>query len=62
MKRIRKWTLMLGLAGPAVALPSCSSEVGRELRDAALTGLSSFVQQAVVEILDAGLNPVLDEA
>lgn len=44
--------LLLGFTGPAVLMPSCSSTAWKQVRDAALTGLSDFVQQAVVELLD----------
>ena len=52
MKRLRKWVLMLGLSGPAIMMPSCSSTAWQQVRDAAITGLSNFVQQAVSDILD----------
>jgi len=56
MKRIRKRVLLLGLAGPAIMMPSCSSLLVRDIRDAAITGVSNFVQQAAFDLLDTGIG------
>jgi hypothetical protein len=51
MKRLKKWALVFGLAGPTVASLSCSSTVAEQFRDAAISGAASFVEQATIDLL-----------
>ena len=55
MKALKKWALILGLAGPAITNFSCSGAVWQQFRDAALAGAASFVEQATFDFLDANL-------
>jgi len=57
MKRWKKYLLVVALTGPAFTLHSCSTVVGRSLRDAAVDGAANFVQATTTEVLDRWLGP-----
>jgi hypothetical protein len=52
MKALKKWVLVLCLAYPAATNFSCSTAIWQDLRDAALSGAASFVEQATIDLLD----------
>ena len=52
MKALKKWMLILGLAYPATTSFSCSTAIWRDLRDAAINGAASYVEQATFNLLD----------
>ena len=56
MKSLKKWVLILGLAGPAVTNLSCMSATWQNLRDAAIGGVSAFVEDATFDLLSANLD------
>lgn len=56
MKSLKKWVLILGLAGPAVTNLSCMSGVLRDLRDAAIGGAAAFVEETTLDLLGQNLD------
>ena len=56
MKALKKWALILGLAGPAITNFSCSGGVWQQFRDAALAGAANYVEQATFDFFDANLS------
>ena len=56
MKSLKKWILILGLAGPAVTNLSCTSAVWQDLRAAAIGGVASFVEEATFDLLSVNLD------
>lgn len=49
--------LMLAAVVPGFGAWSCSGMVTREVRDAAVTGTASFVEQSVFDLLDRVFPP-----
>ena len=56
MRRLKKFVFSFTLLGSTIALPACSSVVIRDVRDAAITGVASFVEGTVFDLLDALVN------
>ncbi len=56
MKNLKKWLLIVGLASPTVANLSCSSALLQQMRDAAIDGASSFVQEMTFELLEQNVS------
>ncbi len=56
MKSVKKWILILGISGPVVANLSCSGAFLQAMRDAAVDGTASFVEEATLNLLDQALN------
>ena len=52
MRRLKKFALGITLLGSTIVLPACSSLALRDVRDAALAGTSSFVEDTVLSILN----------
>lgn len=59
MKRFTKWMLLLGLAGPTIIVPSCSSALLREVRTATFGGVSQFLGSATADLLETNLGSFL---
>jgi len=57
MKRVRRWVLILGLAGPSVMVPACTTAFLQAARDGAIAGVGIFTQDLAVAFLE-GLNLV----
>ena len=57
MKRAKKLLLVLSLCGPTVTNFSCSTLLGSAMRDAAIKGASSFVEDMTGTLLDQLLGP-----
>lgn len=55
MKSLKKWLLVLSMAGPAVLNLSCPGTFMRQVRDAALSGAADFVEQAAFDLLDQNI-------
>ena len=55
MKTLKKWALILCLAGPAITTFSCSGTIWQQFRDAALAGAANYVEQATFDFFDANL-------
>lgn len=53
MKRIKRWMLLVGLAGSGMVVPACSSMFLDASRDAAVNGLSRYVEEATFQFLDS---------
>lgn len=56
MKRITKLVLLLGLAGPSIVVPSCTSALVREGRSAAIGSASTFLGDATLTLLQDNLG------
>ncbi len=56
MKSLKKWVLILGLAGPAVTNLSCMSATWQNLRDAAIGGAAAFVEETTLDLLSQNLD------
>lgn len=52
MKRVRRWLLLLSLSGPIVVNLSCSTMFTQATRDAAISAVSSFVQDTTLLLLN----------
>ena len=57
MRTAKKWLLVLCLAGPSVVNFSCTTMFMQTVRDAALDGTATFVEQATLSLLDQLLPP-----
>lgn len=57
MKQAKKWLLVLGLCGPTVSNFSCATLLASALRDAAIDGAASVVEDTSATILDRLLSP-----
>ena len=57
MRTVRRWVLILAMAGPAILNLSCSGVFWQELKTAAISGAASFVEQAVFDVLDQTISP-----
>ncbi len=56
MKSLKKWLLILTLAGPTVTNFSCTSMLMRQMFDAALVGAGAFVEEATFNFLDQNVT------
>ena len=57
MKNWKKWALLLAISGPIVTTYSCGSVAALSVRDAAIDGLSGFVEGATSDLLDRWFGP-----
>lgn len=51
MKKLKRGLLILAIAGPSVANFSCSSVLLRDMQEAAVGALSTFVGTATLDLL-----------
>ncbi len=56
MKNLKKWLLVLCLAGPTVTNFSCTSGMLDVIWQAALDGTATFVQQATTDLLEQTID------
>ena len=59
MKSVKKWILILGISGPVVANLSCSSAFLEAVREAAIDGTATFVEQAAFGLVDQTVGNLL---
>ncbi len=59
MKSVKKWILILGISGPVVANLSCSGAFLQAMRDAAIDGTASFVEEAAFGLVDQAVGNLL---
>lgn len=51
MKRMKRLCVVGGISIMVTLLPGCTNKVGMELRDAAISAASTFVEQQTLELL-----------
>ncbi len=56
MKNLKKWLLVLCLAGPTVTNFSCTSGMLDVIWQAALDGTATFVQQTTTDLLEQTID------
>lgn len=56
MKSLKKWLLVLCLAGPTVTNFSCTGGMLDVIWQAAMDGTATFVQQATTDLLEQTLD------
>ena len=56
MKRLMRTAVAVGLSMDGVLFLGCSSEVQLELRDAAVSGAATFVEQQTLQLLTSLLG------
>jgi hypothetical protein len=60
MRRIKKWVVILGMAGPSIVVPSCATAFARAARDGAINGVNIFAQELAFALLD-GISDTVNQ-